>query len=82
MISRRAENTVGRRLRSSSATTPPGSGMTTVLARGAGESAVADDVPTRRMAASITGSSTRPRSFSAVAVICRPRATSSTHGST
>ena len=79
MISRTAENTVGRLLRSSSATSPAGSGIVTLTSSGP---AAAVGWPARASAAPSTGSSTAPRRFSARAVTTRPRATISAHGFT
>ena len=82
MISRSAENTVGWRLRSSSVNVPAGSGISTSVKAGSTAGPPAGSWPARRRAASMTGMMTVPRSFSARALIRRPRATTSTHGST
>ncbi len=92
MISLIAEKTVGRRLRSSSVKDSPVSGMITSVAsrslaalRPAGSllpGSLLAGLPARRIAASMTGSRTLPRSFSARAEILLPWATTSTQGST
>ncbi len=80
MTSRTAENTVGRRLRSSSATSPEGSGIATLTSPG--PAAGARLARPAASAAPSTGSSTAPRGLSARTVITRPRATISAQGFT
>jgi hypothetical protein len=77
MISRSAVNTEGRRLRSSSVNTPPGSATVTLAVPAPSVTA-----PARRSAPASTGSRTSPRSLRARTVIVRPDAVISTGGST